>query len=79
MGCLFVILGGAVQAATYHIAQMMVFRIVTGIGTGIISSTVPVWTSEISKAKNRGRTVAIELTIVLSGNVTAYWIDYGEY
>jgi MFS family permease len=76
-GCFFIFVGGAGQSATYHIASIMIFRIITGIGTGLISSTVPVWISEISDAAIRGRMVAFQLTIVLSGNVTAYWIDYG--
>ncbi len=76
-GCFFILVGGAGQSATYHIASIMIFRVITGIGTGLISSTVPVWISEISAAEVRGRMVAIQLTIVLSGNVTAYWLDYG--
>lgn len=74
---MFVIVGGAVQSATYHVAQISVFRIVTGTGTGIISSTVPVWISEISGPNKRGQKVALELTVVLFGNVMAYWLDYG--
>lgn len=66
------------QAANYALAQIIIFRIITGIGTGIVSSTVPVWLSEVSMPKKRGQKVAIQLTMVLTGNVTAYWINYGS-
>ncbi|KAF2012541.1 MFS transporter [Aaosphaeria arxii CBS 175.79] len=76
-GCVFVSIGGAGQAAVYSLAQMIVFRIIAGIGTGMISSTVPVWISEICGPKKRGQKTALQLTLVLTGNVIAYWLEYG--
>lgn len=77
LGCILVIIGGAVQSATYHIAQIIIFRIITGLGTGLISSTVPIWISEISAPHKRGRMIAIQLTIVLSGYVVDRLTTYG--
>ncbi|RDW65801.1 uncharacterized protein DSM5745_09540 [Aspergillus mulundensis] len=77
LGCMLIVLGGAGQAAVYHIVQLVVFRIVTGIGLGIVSSNVPVWLAETSKARKRGQKVAVQLCLVLTGNVTAYWVNYG--
>lgn len=77
VGCVFVVIGGAVQSAVYSLAQMIVFRVIAGIGTGMISSTVPVWISEIFGPTKRGQKTAIQLTLVLTGNVTAYWLEYG--
>lgn len=37
-------------------------RIVTGTGNGIITSTVPVWHSELCKAESRGKFVTVELS-----------------
>ncbi|KAI1442705.1 general substrate transporter [Annulohypoxylon stygium] len=76
IGCCFIIVGGSVQSAVYHIVQMIIFRIIAGTGTGMISSTVPVWISEIFSPTNRGQKTAIQLTFVLTGNVMAYWIEY---
>lgn len=35
LGCLFVMVGGTIQSASYGLAQMIVGRIVAGVGTGI--------------------------------------------
>ncbi|KAK9371425.1 general substrate transporter [Lipomyces kononenkoae] len=77
IGCIIVIAGAIGQIANYHLAQMIVFRVLTGTGTGMISSTVPVWLSETSSARTRGRNIAMQFAVVLSGNVTAYWVNYG--
>lgn len=36
-----IIMGAAIQASSYHQAQLFVGRVVTGFGTGIETSTVP--------------------------------------
>lgn len=53
---------------------MIVFRIVAGVGTGLTSSSVPMWIAEVAKAGVRGRDIAIELCIVLGGIALAYWM-----
>ncbi|KAK5019198.1 hypothetical protein LTR16_000763 [Cryomyces antarcticus] len=55
----------------------MVGRFVTGIGTGIETSTVPMYQSELSHAHQRGRLVCSEALFVGVGIVIAYWFDYG--
>ncbi|OTB09492.1 hypothetical protein M426DRAFT_50479 [Hypoxylon sp. CI-4A] len=77
-GCILVMIGGSVQSATYHLVQIIIFRIVAGMGTGILSSTIPVWISEICSPTKRGQKTALQLTCVLTGNVTAYWLEYGK-
>lgn len=37
-------------------------RIITGTGNGIITSTIPVWHAELSKAKSRGKFITTELS-----------------
>ncbi|KAK8237962.1 general substrate transporter [Phyllosticta capitalensis] len=73
----WVIIGAALQASAYSQAQMIVARFVTGIGTGIETSTVPMYQAELSHAHNRGRLVCSEPLFVGIGIVTAYWFDYG--
>lgn len=77
LGCTVLIVGAVLQTTAYGIPQMIVGRIVTGLGNGMNTSTVPVWHSETSHAHNRGRSLAIELAINIFGVMTAYWIDYG--
>ena len=55
----------------------MVARFITGIGTGIDTSTTPVYQSELCDANIRGRLVSSEPLFVGVGIVIAYWFDYG--
>ncbi|KAG2730811.1 hypothetical protein G9P44_005960 [Scheffersomyces stipitis] len=56
IGCVIVCIGVALQASAFTIAHLTVARIITGLGTGFITSTVPVYQSECSPAKKK-RTV----------------------
>lgn len=76
-GCVVLSLGAILQAAAFGIPQMIVGRIVAGLGNGMNTSTIPVWHSELMKAKNRGRGLAIELAINIFGVMLSYWVDYG--
>lgn len=55
----------------------MIARYITGIGTGIETSTVPMYQSELCEASKRGRLVSSEPLFVGVGIVIAYWFDYG--
>jgi MFS family permease len=48
---------------------MMVGRFVTGIGTGIETSTVPMWQAELCEASKRGKLVCSEPLLVGVGIV----------
>lgn len=45
---------------------------VTGVGNGMNTATVPVWHSETTSAKSRGRALAIELAINIFGVASSY-------
>lgn len=77
LGCTVLCIGAAIQTASYGIPQLIVGRIVTGLGNGMNTSTVPVWHSETTKAHNRGRALGIELAINIFGVMLSYWVDYG--
>lgn len=70
-GCIFLILGTVIQCTSCGRAQMIVGRIVTGLGMGGITSAVPVWQCETTPAYMRGRTIAIELSMLIVGIVVA--------
>lgn len=63
LGCSVLMVGAALQTSSYVIPQLIVGRIVTGLGNGINTSTVPVWHSETTAAHSRGRALAIELAV----------------
>ena len=77
IGCSIMIVGATLQCSSYSIPQMIVGRIVAGLGNGLNTSTIPVWHSELMKATKRGQGLCIELAINLFGVMSAYWIDYG--
>ncbi|KAF3762659.1 general substrate transporter [Cryphonectria parasitica EP155] len=73
----FIIVGAALQASAFTIPHMMIARYITGIGTGIETSTVPMYQSELCEASKRGRLVSSEPLFVGVGIEIAYWFDYG--
>lgn len=56
---------------------MMVGRFVCGIGTGIETSTVPMYQAELCEASKRGKLVCSEPLLVGVGIVISYFFDYG--
>lgn len=69
--------GATLQTTAFSRAQLLVARFITGIGTGIETTTVPVYQSELCEAKKRGKYVCSEPLFVGVGIVIAYWFDYG--
>lgn len=79
IGSLIMTVGAVIMTASYGLAQFTVGRIITGIGNGMNTSTIPMWQSELSKAHNRGLLVLIEGALIAGGIMISYWIDYGFY
>lgn len=77
-GCVTMATGALLQATSFHLPQFIIARIVTGIGNGMNTSTVPTWQSESSKAHDRGKMVMIEGMLITAGITLSYWINYGE-
>ncbi|KAI5202963.1 putative Myo-inositol transporter 1 [Aureobasidium subglaciale] len=73
----FIIIGAILQTTSYGVPQILVARYITGIGTGIETSTVPMYQSELVEAHKRGRVVSSEPLFVGVGIVIAYFFDYG--
>ena len=77
IGCVVLSIGAALQASANTIPQLIVGRIVAGLGNGMNTSTIPVWHAELMKAHKRGKGLAVELAINIFGVMMAYWVDYG--
>lgn len=69
--------GATLQTSSFSKAQLLVARYITGIGTGIETTTVPMYQSELVEASKRGKYVCAEALFVGVGIVIAYWFDYG--
>lgn len=73
-----VMVGGAVQASSYSVPQIIVGRVIAGFGIGMISATVPTYMAETTiKVKERGPQVAIQCIYLIWGVAFAYWVDLG--
>ena len=70
-------MGATLQASAYHVAHLVIGRVITGFGTGIDSSTVPTYQSELCRAEKRGRIVSWEVLFIGVGIVLSYWLDFG--
>jgi MFS family permease len=70
-------IGAIRQIASFGVPQMIVGRIIAGIGNGINTSTAPVWQGETSKASWRGKLIVIEMIMNIAGFSLSNWVTYG--
>ncbi|EHK20767.1 uncharacterized protein TRIVIDRAFT_49958 [Trichoderma virens Gv29-8] len=77
LGTLSITIGALLQASSFSVGQLMVGRIVAGIGLGLISSNIAIWQSETAPANVRGTLVACSLSFLIVGQLLANLIDYG--
>ncbi|KZT12841.1 general substrate transporter [Laetiporus sulphureus 93-53] len=79
LGGTIMIIGAILQATSFSYAQMIVARIVTGLGNGLNTSTVPSYHAECSPAAKRGSFIMIEGSLITFGIMISYWIDFAFY
>ncbi|KAI0525479.1 general substrate transporter [Xylaria bambusicola] len=77
LGTAIMIVGAALQASATTLPHLIVGRIITGLGNGGNTSTVPTWQSETSRSHKRGKLVMIEGALITGGITLSYWIDLG--
>jgi len=77
MGSQVMSIGAILQISAYSTSQMIVGRIVAGLGNGLNTATAPVWQAETSKAAWRGKLVVVELILNIAGFSLSNWITYG--
>ena len=69
-------IGALLQLCAYGLPQMIVGRIIAGIGNGINTATAPVWQGETSQVKWRGKLVIIELILNIAGFSLSNWMTF---
>ncbi|OQD72410.1 hypothetical protein PENDEC_c021G03410 [Penicillium decumbens] len=79
VGSFLIIIGAILMGASVERIQMIVGRIVTGLGIGFLTSVAPVYQSEICLPSQRGWHVSCQLTMMLFGLMLSYWINYAFY
>lgn len=76
-GSTVIAIGGIIQAASYGVGQMMVARVIAGLGTGMNTATAGVWQSETSKMRSRGKLVIIQMANCITGFSLSNWLTLG--
>ncbi|PVH76950.1 MFS transporter [Cadophora sp. DSE1049] len=77
LGAAVAIFGAALQCSAMNSNWMIVSRLITGSGTGMLNAIVPTYAAEVADYKSRGQFIAIEFTLNIFGVVVAYWLGYG--
>ncbi|GBE79328.1 Sugar transporter STL1 [Sparassis crispa] len=79
LGGIIMIIGAILQTTSFSYAQMIVARIVTGLGNGLNTSTVPSYHAECSPAASRGSFIMVEGSLITFGIMISYWIDFAFF
>ncbi|KAL1875483.1 hypothetical protein VTK73DRAFT_10033 [Phialemonium thermophilum] len=74
VGCILFVIGAALQACAFSVAQMTVGRLVVGFGVGSASMIVPMYIAEVSPAKYRGRMIGLDNMSITGGQLVSYGI-----
>ncbi|KAJ7630825.1 general substrate transporter [Roridomyces roridus] len=76
VGALVFTIGGAVQTFSVGFWTMVIGRIISGCGVGLLSTIVPIYQSEISPPNHRGALACMEFTGNIVGYSFSVWTDY---
>lgn len=63
-------------AVSVDLAELVIYRIIGGIGIGIVSIVCPIYISEVSVASHRGRMVSFYQLAITVGFLGAYVMNY---
>lgn len=75
-GAIVFTIGGAIQTVTVGFWTMVIGRITSGLGVGLLSTIVPIYQSEISPPNHRGALACMEFTCNIIGYSSSVWTDY---
>ncbi|CAI7621745.1 unnamed protein product [Penicillium glandicola] len=77
IGCCILIVGAILQTSSYSLTQMIVGRIIAGVGNGMNTIAIPIWQSETARAEHRGKLIVAQLVTNIFGIVITNWMNYG--
>jgi MFS family permease len=78
-GSLLMIIGTIFQAGTIHgYGPFVVGRIISGLGNGAVTSTIPTWQSECAKPHRRGFVIILSGALITFGIMVAYWVRFPQ-
>ena len=76
LAALFFTVSAAGCALSTDITQLIVYRIIGGVGIGVASIISPMYISEIAVAKHRGRLVSLYQLAITIGFLAAYIVNF---
>ncbi|GAA5857342.1 hypothetical protein JCM8547_002230 [Rhodosporidiobolus lusitaniae] len=79
LGMMLIIVGATIMGTSFSLAQLIVGRIITGVGNGLNTATVPTLLSELSPPSIRGTLNLIAGALVAGGICVAYAVCLGFY
>ena len=77
IGCSILIVGAVIQTSANGTAQMIVGRIVAGLGNGLNTTAIPIWQVETAKPSHRGALIVFQLVTNIFGISLTNWMNYG--
>lgn len=70
-------IGALLESTSFELGQLIVGRLVLGLGFGMVSATAPNWQSETSSAGHRGAAVLLESLFISLGLTLSAWTNLG--
>ncbi|KAJ5639960.1 uncharacterized protein N7484_007822 [Penicillium longicatenatum] len=77
-GCIALV-GIVIQATPFSLGQLIAGRVITGLGVGGFTATIPMYVSESSDPEARGRMVLLQGWFAIGGVAFATWLEFGLY
>ncbi|GKT56426.1 hexose carrier protein [Colletotrichum tofieldiae] len=77
VGSVISCLGSALQAGAVNMAMLIIGRFIGGAAVGMVTSTIPMYASELSEAKYRGTLSGLLQWMLSWGFLIAQWLGYG--
>ncbi|KAJ5551067.1 hypothetical protein N7535_000991 [Penicillium sp. DV-2018c] len=78
VGGLLATLGAALQGGAINMAMLIAGRCIAGLAVGQMSSTIPVYCSEVAPAQIRGMLASMQNWMIGLGVLVAQWVGYGS-
>lgn len=74
-----VIIGVAIESSSFSLAQLIVGRVVAGLGIGAFTATVPSWITETALPQHRGPLVMLGGGFGITGVASMSWMTLGMF
>lgn len=79
LGCLVLIVGGAISGGAVNPGMLIAGRLIAGLGIGVLITVIPLYQSEVSTPQTRGAMTCMHGVMFAVGYSLAAWIGFGCY